>query len=177
MNSNILLSGVIALIIYLLLAFGLLFYFSHYESAPTVGKRESLDIAFVTKEKEPVPQQERKEEVIVQKPTPTENEAVKNDQDTKTTSPRSVSDIFESVTTQKREDTTTQSSKATTRYQRQSEAISRDDITFHSLKDVTITQTQTQGEIDNELVSRLQQFLYRQWQPSRSVGQNSATLH
>lgn len=177
MNSNFFLAGSIALSIYLLSIFALLVYFNIYKTKTTVGKVDSFSISIVSKEPPQPVEQEKKQikavqeptqiEVVPQEQTPPQNKTI--------TAPRaSISDIFQSVTPSKTQQTTQQSVQYESSYQSQN-IQSRDEVTIHSLKDVTISSVQG-GDVYDELVIEFQEFLYSRWNPPSNVGLHESVL-
>jgi len=177
MNSNFIVAGLIALIVYLLCIFALVAYFNIYKTTKTVGKKDSFDISIVSKEPPQPTQQERRQIQAQQETTPVEVHTPQQTEPTKPTSlaPRaSIADIFESIKPSKTKQTTQEPMQYKSRYQSQ-KIQSRDEITIHSLKDATISSVQG-GEIYDELVIEFQEFLHSKWNPPANVGLHESTL-
>jgi len=177
MNSNFIVAGLIALSVYILCIFALLIYFNLYKTTKTVGKKDSFDISIVSKESPQPTQQERSQIQAQQETTPAEVQTPEQTEPTKPTSqaPRaSIADIFESITPSKTKETIQKPLQYKSSYQRQ-KIESRDEVTIHSLKDVTISSVQG-GELYDELVMEFQEFLHSRWNPPAYVGLHSSTL-
>jgi len=177
MNSNFIVAGLISLSVYLLCIFALLFYFNMYKTTKTVGKKDSFDITIVSRELLQPIQQERHQIQAEQKSSSIELQSSQQTEPTKPTNlaPRaSIAEIFESIRPSKSNQTTQKPVQHRSSYQRQT-FQSRDEVTIHSLKDVTISSVQG-GEIYDKLVIEFQEFLQSKWNPPANVGLHSSTL-
>jgi|GEM_PF-3436792 len=177
MNSNFIVAGLVSLSVYLLCIYALLLYFNMHKTTKTVGKKDAFDISIVSKKLPQPTQQEYSQIQAVQDTTLIELHSPQQLEPAKPTSliPRaSIAEIFESVTLSKSNQTSQKPIQYKSSYQRQ-RFQSRDEVTIHSLKDVTISSVQS-GEIYDELIIELQEFLHSRWNPPATVGLHSSTL-
>ena len=178
MNSNFLLSGLISLSIYTLLFFSLVFYF-HVKSDPiTVGQPESISVAMVTlddpQHREQVEAQTAAVDTSEVESTPPQPEPEPS-QPTSQAPRASIADAFTAVSPSASATTADEPVRYRSSYAPQ-EIAARDEVTIHSLKDVTIA-TVAGGDVTDELIMELQNFLYERWAPPRNVGEHTVVLN
>lgn len=175
MNSNIILSGLISIFLYLLIIFSLLLYFNAYHEKKTVGKKESFNVEVISFKK-PTPIVQEKKQVKAEEKTAAIAEPKPLKEVTKKSkSPKAaIAELFDQVAVSK----TAPKSKKKPTYQssyKSQKLQSRDSITIDSIKDVTIASVK-KGDIDDPLIMELQEFLHKRWNPPRSVGVHRVSL-